>query len=259
MSTAADLFHTLPVSGKGLALILSVSVHAALALAAARGAPHAAPSVSLPTDAVVELSTIEQPLSEAPASPAPVTPATASASARASHRHDYPIPANHDAAPHDPSLRHLLPVPSADNSPASVAPSVMTALPAPRFMMVVAPASRGPSGVSAGSAVVAAAGESAPSEPVAEAAVDTPAKRLSGASPSYTLEAQAAGIEADVPFEIVVDAAGAVRSARALSHVGYGLDEVALRSVRAARFSPARRAGKAVAVRMRWLMSFRLR
>jgi TonB family protein len=135
------------------------------------------------------------------------------------------------------------------------------AVPSPRFVMVVAPASRAQNGTSAGSAVAAAAtaGESAAAEPAAEALVDTPAKLLAGASPSYTLEAQAAGIEADIPFEIVVDSTGAVLSARALAHVGYGLDEAALRSVRAARFSPARRAGKALAVRMPWLMRFQLR
>lgn len=102
-----------------------------------------------------------------------------------------------------------------------------------------------------------AEGSSAP--PVAEASVDLPAKLIAGGTPSYTHEAEAAGIEADVPLEIVVDSAGSVISARALSHVGYGLDEAALRSVRAYRFSPARRGGQALAVRMRWLMRFQLR
>ena len=47
--------------------------------------------------------------------------------------------------------------------------------------------------------------------------------------------------------------------ARALTHVGYGLDEAALRAIRAYRFSPARRAGRPVPVRMRWSVQFRLR
>jgi len=265
MPTAADLFHALPVSGKSLALLLSVSMHAAIALAAARGAPHAAASTSLPSNALLELTTIEQTLSAppAPASEAPLRPATGSVSARASHHHDYPVPPNHDAAPHDASLRHELPAPSAEHLAASVAPSVLPAAApaatAPRFVMVVAPAARAPSGTSTGRDVAAGQGASAAAEPAAENAVDTPAKLLAGASPSYTAEAQAAGIEADIPFELVVDSAGSVLSARALSHAGYGLDEAALRSVRAARFSPARRAGKAVAVRMHWLMRFQLR
>jgi len=50
-----------------------------------------------------------------------------------------------------------------------------------------------------------------------------------------------------------------VVGARVLTRVGYGLDEAALRGVRAYHFSPARRAGKALAVRMRWLMRFQLR
>jgi len=89
--------------------------------------------------------------------------------------------------------------------------------------------------------------------------VDTPARLLVGSSASYTREAEAAGIEADVPLEIVVDSAGSVIGARALSHVGYGLDDAALRSVRGYRFSPARRESKPVTVRMRWLMRFQLR
>jgi len=257
MPTAADLFQALPVSGKGLALLLSVSMHAAVALSAARGAPHRAATASLPAAAVVELTTIEPPLSEA----APVQLAPRTTSARPSHHHDYRVAANHDAAPHDPSLRHVLPLPSTETLAAAAAPSVVAAPTpsAPRFVMIVAPASRAASESRVGSAVAAAPGDGTASEPAAEAAVDTPAQLLAGASPSYTLEAQAAGIEADLPLEIVVDGTGAVLSAHALSHVGYGLEEAALRSVRAARFTPARRAGKAVAVRMRWLMRFQLR
>jgi len=40
---------------------------------------------------------------------------------------------------------------------------------------------------------------------------------------------------------------------------GYGLDEAALTAIRAYRFSPAVRAGRAVPVRMRWVVQFRLR
>jgi protein TonB len=89
--------------------------------------------------------------------------------------------------------------------------------------------------------------------------VEAPAKLASGAAPRYTAAAEAAGIEAEVPLEIVIDARGSVESARALSHVGYGLDEAALAAVRGYRFSPARRAGEPVPVRMRWVMRFQLR
>ncbi|HEY3256301.1 MAG TPA: energy transducer TonB, partial [Polyangiaceae bacterium] len=127
------------------------------------------------------------------------------------------------------------------------------------FVISVGPHAAALAGTSSESGPGTGASDSAPAQPAAEAAVDTPAKLITGSSPSYTHEAEAAGVEADVPLEIVVDSAGSVLSARALSHVGYGLDEAALRSVRGYRFSPARRAGKTLAVRMHWLMRFQLR
>jgi outer membrane biosynthesis protein TonB len=48
-------------------------------------------------------------------------------------------------------------------------------------------------------------------------------------------------------------------SARALTRAGYGLDAAALQGIRGYRFSPAMRAGRPVAVRMRWIVQFRLR
>jgi len=95
--------------------------------------------------------------------------------------------------------------------------------------------------------------------PFNESQVDSPAKLQTGSPPTYTAAAEAAGVEVELPLEIVLDRAGAVESARALQHVGYGLDEAALAAVRRYRFSPARRAGHAVAVRMRWLLRFQLR
>ena len=62
-----------------------------------------------------------------------------------------------------------------------------------------------------------------------------------------------------MPLEVVIDRTGAVQSARTLERVGYGLDEAAVAAVRRYRFSPAHRAGKAVAVRMRWVLRFQLR
>jgi outer membrane biosynthesis protein TonB len=47
--------------------------------------------------------------------------------------------------------------------------------------------------------------------------------------------------------------------ARAGIRAGYGLDDAAARAIRDYRFSPAIRAGRPVAVRMRWTVQFRLR
>jgi len=260
MSPAADFFRALPISGKGLALLGSVSVHAAVALAAVRGAPHTARNSSVPDDALVELAALELAMTEAPVPPIPM-PASAIAATPARHHHDYPVRPDHDATTHDPSIRHVLPLANALNSPAAAAPNVIEAPApaAPRFVMTVGPVTRTSAGIGARDDGAEVARTSTASEPASEAAVDTPAKLLAGSWPSYTREAEAAGVEADVPLEIVIDSAGSVIGARALSHVGYGLDDAALRSARGYRFSPALRAGKPLAVRMRWLMRFQLR
>lgn len=94
---------------------------------------------------------------------------------------------------------------------------------------------------------------------IGELDVDRPARLLSASPLVYPPVARKAEIEIDFPVEIVVDRRGRVETARAVSAVGYGLDEAALRAIRAYRFSPALRAGRAVRVRMRWTVQFRLR
>jgi len=64
--------------------------------------------------------------------------------------------------------------------------------------------------------------------------------------PEYTAEARAAQIEGKVRVELTVDASGAVKNARVLDSLGHGLDEAALRAVRAAEFEPAEQCGKKV-------------
>lgn len=129
---------------------------------------------------------------------------------------------------------------------------------APRFVMAAIATTKLSSGV-VGTAGLGVLGGDSGNAPISEGAADVPAKLIAGAAPAYTAAAQTAGVEADVPLEIVVDPAGSVQRARVLGHVGYGLDEAALGAVRGYRFAPARRSGKTVAVRMRWLMRFELR
>jgi protein TonB len=130
----------------------------------------------------------------------------------------------------------------------------------PHFVMTVAPSATLSSGLTSAPAtgIQTNAALEAPA-PVQESAVQTPARLQAGNAPSYTAAALSAGIEADVPLEIVVSEAGTVQSARGVEHVGYGLDEAALQAVRNYRFTPALRGGKAVPVRMHWLMRFQLR
>lgn len=127
----------------------------------------------------------------------------------------------------------------------------------PRFAMTVAPTTALASGSSAEGGVGANMVTDSYG-PIAESAVETPAKLKSGHAPIYTAAALSAGVEADVPLEIVVNEQGVVVSARATIRVGYGLDEAAIQSVRGYRFAPASRGGKPVPVRMRWLMRFQL-
>ncbi len=94
---------------------------------------------------------------------------------------------------------------------------------------------------------------------VGERDVNVPARLLSSSPLVYPPVARQAEIESDFPIEIVVDVDGRVVAARAVSRVGYGLDEAALRAIREYRFSPALRAGRPVRVRMRWTVQFRLR
>ena len=98
-------------------------------------------------------------------------------------------------------------------------------------------------------------------EPAAfgEGEVNVPARLLAASPLAYPPAARAADIEHDVPVDIVVDAAGRVVSARAVTRAGYGLDDAAVGAIRDYRFSPAMRAGRPVAVRMRWTIQFQLR
>jgi len=234
-----------------------------VALAAVHGAPHASLNANLPQDSTAEFVELDLTPAE---TPAPELPAPKSAAAaHATHHHEYPVAPDHDATDHDPSLRHVLPLTSAPSAlpapPAAAAPAIVEspAKTTPHFVMTVGVSPRAQLAATVENGAGDSATSAASAQPVVEASVEVPAKLLAGAAPSYTREAESAGIEADVPLEIVIDAAGAVIGARATARVGYGLDEAALRSVRGYRFSPALRGGKAQAVRMRWLMRFQLR
>jgi protein TonB len=131
-------------------------------------------------------------------------------------------------------------------------PPVQTAAPM-RFAMSTS------SGGGASSHVQASASGSAVEEVSAETDVSERAAKLGGVAPAYPSEALAQGVElgSPLPFEIVVDASGRVVSERALRHAGYGFDEAAVAALRTYRFSPAKRNGHAVAVRMKWTVDFR--
>jgi TonB family protein len=158
--------------------------------------------------------------------------------------------------PHEPSSAPELGAPEA--ATAATGDAAIGRVGAPSFLLTaraVTGAAKGPRSEALALALAVSAG----SQPIAEQAADTPARLVHGTPPVYTEAALAAGVEAEVPLEIVVDDFGSVRSAASLARVGYGLDEAALIAVRSYRFRPALRANKTVAVRMRWLMRFELR
>jgi protein TonB len=65
--------------------------------------------------------------------------------------------------------------------------------------------------------------------------------------PSYPAQALAAKVEGKVRLELVVDEQGAVKNARVLRGLGYGLDEAALAAAQRTRFRPATRCAQPVA------------
>src|SRR5689334_12797984 len=99
------MVHVSSLGAKALALALSVSAHVAVALVAARQSA-AAPMSHVATEApLIELTAPD--LEPAP-TPAPdLVPAnvmTQPVLPAIHHTHPHPVPADHDAIPHDPSL-----------------------------------------------------------------------------------------------------------------------------------------------------------
>ena len=236
---------------RSLALLGSVVVHASVVVALTS---HASGRLAPPKPNIVELELTESVL-ETSSQPAARRPdyAAPSSAARPTHRHAYPVAASHDSAPHDPSLAHA-PLRVAARASAPVPPSVVPHA-TPHFVIRLGQASakNAPPASAADSSSTSSLAETA----VPEALVDVPARLLHGPAPAYPAQARAAQIEADVPLELIVDATGRVVAARLLRAIGYGLDDAALQGVRAFRFLPALRHGRATRVRMRWSVLFR--
>lgn len=240
------------------ALAISTLAHGALAGVMA-GHGFAAGKARTLTNVPVELLVSE--------TPAPVeiqedeprveaTRSTAKAHSTAPHIHSYPVAADHDATPHDPKLVHA-PLQSPEPALPDVPDAVTSSEAPPVFLL-------GPSAalVARGNAVASddhgPTPSSSGSDVLGERDVSVRARLLARGTLNYPAEARRAEIEADVPVEIIVDETGQVVSARALERPGYGLDAAAVESVRAYRFTAARRDGRAVRVRMRWVVQFHL-
>jgi TonB family protein len=67
----------------------------------------------------------------------------------------------------------------------------------------------------------------------------------------YTEEARQAGLEGTVILDIVVGEDGAVRDITIVQGLGQGLNDAAVRALKACQFTPGERNGKPVPVRVR--------
>jgi TonB family protein len=243
----------------GGAVLMSAAVHAAAAvtiggvLAFAPASPGA--TIEPATVDVTVMALADRPLPQSAPSPAaPAAPAPAHASVAAHRRlvaHAVPAIPPPTVAPTAPPIA----APPADEPRLMFALSAGTVASGPALAAspIASP------GLTTRSSTSAPGAGSADAAAVGEREVDVPARLLAAATLAYPPAARQAEIETDFPLEIVVDAGGRVVSARAVSHAGYGLDEAALQGIRGYRFSPAMRAGRPVAVRMRWVVQFRLR
>ena len=242
----------------GSAVLMSAAVHAAAAVTI--GSVLALAPVSsgpAPEPAAIDVTVMAAPdvlvPQSAPPPPALAQPAHAAATMR--HRPAARPMAATAPAPHPVTSAAPIAAPPADEPPMIFALSAGTVASGPALAAPAAP-------VPARATPSATGGEGAASvdsATVGEHQVDVPARQLAEGPLAYPPAARQAEIELDFPLEIVVDAAGRVVSARALAHAGYGLEEAALQGIRGYRFSPAMRAGHATAVRMRWVVHFRLR
>lgn len=253
---AASLFTTV----RGSALALSVFAHVAVVALGVHHGRAAAPAANART-ALVEVQAPE--LEPAPPEAEPVTvqpePEAARAVASVHERVSQAVaerPATPPAAATTTVSANADVTPPAAPSPAPLATTAANAT--PRFVIPAAALLATSSVNAAPSQGSNSGGAGSVAAPVPEREVDVAARLLAGMPPAYTASAAAAGVEASVPVELVIDVAGGVKSAVVLGHVGYGLDEAALSAVRKYRFSPARRDGKVVSVRMRWVVRFEL-
>jgi protein TonB len=170
--------------------------------------------------------------------------------------HKHPNPALPD---HGAPVRAPVAVAASEPSAHSSAPAdASAAAPAPaRFTLIIGrtPMPQGEAGAQTAAAEVARGSDATP---LSESDVSAPARVVGAITPSYPPGARADGVEADVVVAVVVTTEGKVSDARVERRAGFGFDEAAVAAVRAARFVPARREGRTVAVRMRLAYSFRL-
>jgi TonB family protein len=245
LSAFRSLFEVTPGGARFAALATSAALHVAVAASLVGHAGSRADDIAPPTTFEVLVLAPEtaaradtSPLPEAQA-PTPREPKAAPASTRASR--------------HDPSSVHDSPsLVVAPTLGEPVTPAVSTPADAHFVLSVGRAAAVEQAGIQGAEAAANV------EEVASEDGVDARPVLLSGNAPPYPPAAANAGVEVNVPVTIVIGVNGEVLDARTQRHVGYGLDEAALRAVRSYRFSRGLRGGRPVRVRMTWTVMFRL-
>jgi protein TonB len=271
----AKIFLLSSVGSRFAPVFASTAAHVAVFAAVAGGHASAARS-ALPQELEIAVDVVP---AVAPATESPVLPSGSEElheHAFHHHTHPYPVPFDHDEHPHDPRIDHrtVLPVALPLSQPANVsseplaapAPAVVTAADdVPHFSMALGQGTTGWGPTTAGgdgSGVAPGAshgpGITDADEPLPESGVSERARLLAGVRPDYPARARAAEAEADVTLEIVVDVRGNVTDERVIGGAGFGFNDAAREAVHHYHFTPARRAGQAVRVRMPWTVQFRL-
>lgn len=226
----------------------AVAIHAAVAIAFGGGRHADVANAGELTGPEISVDYEEQAPPAPPAPPVAHTPDPTNVVAppKAVAHEGATLPSASSALPSsDSSAGDTSPVPSA-------APPVFTITLAPTSSIASIGASPKP-----GTAEVANASQAEAIE--TPASVSVPARVVASALPAYPEMARDDGLEADVGLEIVVDAKGGVTDAHVTKSGGESMDKAALAAMRAYRFSPAERNGRAVRVRMPWVVQFRLR
>ncbi len=247
-----------------LALLGSVAVHASVLVgmpSAPRSSPSPPASAALAEEVEVSALGLEAPLPESLAAiPAPmgarasndVAPARSAPASRSAHEAPSPT-----TTPDEPVFSEPVATNLAESQPASPTASES---PAPlHFVMTVAPTtSPPPGGTSAAHGSEVPAGGAQGDAVYGEDGVDARPRLLAWQAPRYPGPAASAGVEVDVPVDVVIDTEGSVIEVRLPKHFGYGLDEAATAAARSYHFSRGLKAGRPVRVRMRCTVMFRL-
>jgi|CZKU01.1.fsa_nt_gi protein TonB len=227
----------------GIVLFGSIAVHSGV-LVGLPPAPSEPPvSAALVTEFDIASASPEpepSPGVAADSTAAPVTPSVARSPAR-ERAINAPIAPDREvkAAELPPSL-------VTSDEPTAPIDFVMTVGPASSAKANVSPAAPGTGSERQGDAVYA------------EEGVDARPRLLNWQAPRYPPSAASAGVEVDVPVDVVIDTEGSVTDVRLPRHFGYGLDEAAAAAARSYHFSRGLRGGQAVRVRMRCTVMFRL-